>query len=73
MKKIFLVIIIVSLVFTACKKEEEIFQNKIENNVLYCKTCKKKSLVQLISKPSFILKGTGWYASDFKNKISNKE
>ena len=33
-----------------------------------CPSCKAESLTKLISSAGFQLKGTGWYATDFKNK-----
>ena len=53
-----------------CKYKKEIIQKNSEINSLYCNICKKKSLVRLISKISFKLKGNGWYETDFK---SNKK
>ena len=35
-----------------------------------CPECGKPSLTKLVSAPSFRLKGTGWYETDFKNKGS---
>ena len=33
-----------------------------------CPECSNNTLVKLMSATSFQLKGTGWYATDFKNK-----
>jgi predicted nucleic acid-binding Zn ribbon protein len=33
-----------------------------------CPDCHKPSLQKLVSAAGFQLKGTGWYATDFKNK-----
>jgi predicted nucleic acid-binding Zn ribbon protein len=33
-----------------------------------CPDCHKPKLTKLISAAGFQLKGTGWYATDFKNK-----
>ena len=54
-----------------CKTKKEIFQKRIEDKILYCDKCKKKSLVKLISASNFILKGKGWYKTDFKTEKNN--
>jgi predicted nucleic acid-binding Zn ribbon protein len=36
--------------------------------LLECPECHKPKLTKLISAAGFQLKGTGWYATDFKNK-----
>lgn len=40
---------------------------KINDNVPECPNCKKSEVRKLISAPSFQLKGSGWYKSDYKN------
>jgi predicted nucleic acid-binding Zn ribbon protein len=37
-----------------------------------CPSCGKETFSKMLSAPSFQLSGTGWYASDFKDKKSNK-
>jgi len=37
-----------------------------------CPECGKEQLVKLASNTSFQLKGTGWYATDFKNPAPKK-
>lgn len=37
-----------------------------------CPACKGEGLKRLISAPAFHLKGSGWYATDFKNKPAQK-
>ena len=56
-----------------CKLQKEILTKNITDELMYCHACKRKSLVKIISKSSFILKGTGWYQTDFKKKNSNKK
>ena len=36
-----------------------------------CESCGEDKLNKLISSPSFQLKGSGWYETDFKNKSSS--
>lgn len=33
-----------------------------------CPKCQENSVIRLVSAAGFQLKGTGWYATDFKNK-----
>jgi putative FmdB family regulatory protein len=51
-----------------CKHELEAFQRMTEDALTRCPKCGKDSLSRLISGGSFQLKGTGWYATDFKDK-----
>lgn len=46
---------------------------KVNNKPLkICPECNKKTLTKKISGAGFILKGTGWYATDFKSKPVTK-
>lgn len=36
-----------------------------------CPKCSKKTFAKMLSAPSFQLSGSGWYASDFKDKKQN--
>lgn len=52
---------------------------KINDSVPECPVCKESNVRKLVSAPSFQLKGSGWYKSDYKktakpeeNKSSNK-
>lgn len=53
---------------TACGKQLEAFQKISEEPLIECPTCHKNTLNKLISATSFQLKGTGWYATDFRDK-----
>jgi putative FmdB family regulatory protein len=44
--------------------EFEVTQRITENALKKCPTCKSK-VERLLSRTSFILKGTGWYATDY--------
>lgn len=46
----------------------EAFQKISEEALTECPTCHKNTLSKLISSTSFQLKGTGWYATDFRDK-----
>src|ERR1700684_1350351 len=47
--------------------EFEVTQRITENALKKCPTCKSK-VERLLSRTSFILKGTGWYATDYAAK-----
>ena len=46
----------------------DVLQKMHEEPVKQCPNCFKDSAVRLVSAPGFQLKGTGWYATDFKDK-----
>ena len=49
----------------ACGHEFEVSQRITELPIRTCVKCKKPAVVRKISKPSFILKGGGWYADGY--------
>jgi putative FmdB family regulatory protein len=49
--------------------EFEVTQRITEDALKKCPTCKSK-VERLLSRTSFILKGTGWYATDYASKPS---
>ena len=49
-----------------CGKEFEKLVRKEEDKV--CPDCASADLEKKVSAAGFSLKGTGWYATDFKNK-----
>jgi putative FmdB family regulatory protein len=53
---------------TACGHQLEAMQKISEAPLTECPTCHKSALQKLISAAGFQLKGTGWYATDFRNK-----
>jgi putative FmdB family regulatory protein len=52
-----------------CKKcgEFEVMQRITEPSLRKCPTCKGK-VERLLSRSSFVLKGSGWYATDYARK-----
>lgn len=50
-----------------CGKQFEAFQGIADPELKSCKFCKGK-VHKLMSLSSFSLKGTGWYATDYKGK-----
>ena len=49
-----------------CSHEFEKIQKISEEPIKECPKCNRKSVSKLISAPSFRLKGSGWYETDFK-------
>jgi putative FmdB family regulatory protein len=52
----------------ACGHQEEFLQKVSEPPLTECPVCNKKTFNKLLSAAGFQLKGSGWYATDFKNK-----
>src|SRR6266542_3101496 len=50
-----------------CGHKLEALQKFTEAPLSDCPVCGKKSLSKLVSVAGFHLKGSGWYATDFKN------
>lgn len=57
----------------ACGHRLETLQKMSEAPLKTCPTCQKDALQKLVSAAGFQLKGTGWYATDFKNKGKNEQ
>ncbi|CAM2838283.1 Type I antifreeze protein [Legionella steigerwaltii] len=53
---------------TSCNHHFDLMQKISDEPVKQCPVCYKNTVVKLISAAGFQLKGTGWYATDFKNK-----
>jgi putative FmdB family regulatory protein len=54
----------------ACGADEEQLLKMSDPLPIHCQACGKSSLKKKISQTSFILKGSGWYETDFKSKKS---
>ena len=52
---------------SSCGNEHEVLQKISEPLLTTCPTCGKDTLTKLVSAAGFQLKGSGWYATDFKN------
>jgi len=50
----------------------EAMQRITESPLRKCPTCKSK-VERLVSRSSFVLKGSGWYATDYANKGKSSE
>jgi putative FmdB family regulatory protein len=57
----------------ACGHEHEALQKVSEPPLTKCPACGKPKLQKLLSAAGFQLKGSGWYATDFKNKAADKK
>lgn len=52
---------------TLCKKTCDFLQKFSDPPATHCPHCNQEGLERQISAPSFHLKGSGWYVTDFKN------
>ena len=50
-----------------CGFQDEFLQKISEPQLTICPTCGKETFRKLLSAAGFKLKGSGWYATDFKN------
>jgi len=55
---------------TACGFKKEYLQKLSEPAVTVCESCGRSTMAKLVSAAGFQLKGSGWYATDFKNNGS---
>ncbi len=55
---------------TSCHHHFDLMQKYTDEPVTQCPKCFENTVVKLISAAGFQLKGTGWYATDFKDKGS---
>jgi len=51
-----------------CSHQEEHLQKVSEPSLTVCPRCGKPAYQKLLSAAGFQLKGSGWYATDFRNK-----
>ena len=52
---------------SACGFEKDALQKMSDPPLVACPNCGKPALVKLVSAAGFQLKGSGWYATDFKS------
>ena len=57
---------------TSCGFKNELMRKISESTNINCPQCSKETFAKMLSAPSFQLSGSGWYASDFKDKKDNK-
>lgn len=53
---------------SACHHQFDVMQKMNDAPIKICPACSKETIVRLVSAAGFQLKGTGWYATDFKDK-----
>ena len=52
---------------SSCGTEHEVLQKFSDALLSVCPSCQKSTLTKLVSAAGFQLKGSGWYATDFRN------
>ena len=57
----------------ACGFQKEFLQKMSDAPITTCPECNKATLSKLLSAAGFQLKGSGWYATDFKGGAKPKE
>lgn len=57
----------------ACGHQQEHLQKVSEKPLTACPACGKRSYKKLLSAAGFQLKGSGWYATDFKTTVKKPE
>ena len=55
---------------SSCGHQQEFLQKVSDPPRTECPKCQKPALTKLLSAAGFQLKGSGWYATDFKGKSS---
>lgn len=53
---------------SGCHHAFDVMQKMSDDPVKVCPICSENKVVRLVSAAGFQLKGTGWYATDFKTK-----
>lgn len=53
---------------SACGHRLDVLQKMSDQPLTDCPVCHKSALQKLVSPAGFQLKGTGWYATDFRDK-----
>ena len=55
-----------------CDHHLETLQKMSEDPLVFCPECGEESLRKMVSAAAFVLKGSGWYETDFKNSGKEK-
>ena len=58
---------------TECGHQAEVLQKISESPLTVCTACGKPAFTKLLSAAGFQLKGSGWYATDFKGSGKKPE
>jgi putative FmdB family regulatory protein len=51
---------------SSCGHEKDVLQKVSDNPLTTCPECKTEHFAKQLTAPGFQLKGSGWYATDFK-------
>ena len=51
----------------SCGQEDEVLQKMSDPQLSVCPACHSETYSKQLTAPGFHLKGSGWYATDFKN------
>lgn len=57
---------------TNCGHKLELLRKISDASTTTCPNCKQETFSKMLSAPSFQLNGSGWYATDFKDKKDKK-
>lgn len=58
---------------SACSHHFDVIQKMTDEPLTRCPKCQAQAAKRLISAAGFQLKGSGWYATDFKDKPKSNE
>jgi putative FmdB family regulatory protein len=53
---------------TKCGHKDELLRKSSASDTAICPICNTETFSKMLSAPSFQLNGSGWYATDFKDK-----
>jgi len=56
----------------SCGKRFEIVQKFSDPSISKCNFCHAKNVRKLLSPPAFVLKGSGWYVTDYASEDRKK-
>ncbi len=57
----------------SCGKRFEVIQKFSDREVIACQFCKTGKIRKILSPTAFVLKGSGWYATDYASKKPDAE
>jgi putative FmdB family regulatory protein len=60
-------------VCSSCHHQLETMQSIKDPPLKQCPECKRRTLKKVVSATGFVLKGTGWYVTDFRDKGGAKK
>ncbi|MDD5175221.1 MAG: zinc ribbon domain-containing protein [Sterolibacterium sp.] len=57
---------------SSCNYENEVLQKMSDAQLTVCPACNQETYTKQLTAPGFQLKGSGWYATDFKGGAGSK-